>query len=285
LTPVFRTMAIFRRRVKNFRKEPLKVKVNRIIYSRWVKLILLALFSYTLFIGGRLFYQGLLNAPYLQIREIKVDGVKRVSREEVLELANVRPGDNILAIDVRGMERKIKNHPWVEGVKVGRHIPERTLWIDIHERTPVAFLNLDSLYMVDDKGNVFKRASLEDAFDMPVISGLSSIEDVKEDKGLILEAIDLIHLLSTGGPSGREATLSVEEVSEIKVDNTYGLTLYTLTEGVRIEIGRGNLPERMERLDRVLREIGGLAGVEAIDLNYDRDVVVKLKTHSSSRNL
>lgn len=269
-------MAIFRRRAKNFRKEPLKVKANRIIYSRWVKLTLLALFCYTLFIGGRFFYQGLLNAPYLQIREIKVDGVKRVSREEVLELVNVRPGDNILAVDVRGMERRIKNHPWVEGVKVTRHMPDR-LWININERTPIAFLNLDSLYLVDDKGNAFKRAGLEDELDMPVISGLSGIEDVKEDKGLILEAIDLIHLLSTSGPFGPEATLSVEEVSEIKVDRLYGLSLVTLTEGVRIDVGRGNLPKRLERLDRVLREIGGLAGVEVIDLNYDRDVVVRLK--------
>ncbi|MBI5286571.1 MAG: FtsQ-type POTRA domain-containing protein [Deltaproteobacteria bacterium] len=262
---------MFRKKAKNYRKKvPLKARIRGAIHSRWLRGISVVSLFGALFILGGLLYHQLLNAPYLEIKEITINGVKRVSREDVLELMGTRPGDNILAIDIRGVGNRIKTNPWVEDVRVGRNLPDR-LSVEVKERNPVAFLNLDALYLLDNKGNAFKRAALEDELDMPVISGLNGMTGVEEGRELLLEAIELIHLLSGRHPFG------LGDVSEIRVDRLYGLSIYTITDGVKIEFGRGSLPKKLERLDRVLIEVGGLAGFLRISLNYDKGVIVRFR--------
>jgi cell division septal protein FtsQ len=69
----------------------------------------------------------------------------------------------------------------------------------------------------------------------------------------------------------------LRNVSEINVDAEYGLTLYTLAEGVRLELGRGAFEEKLRAFEKVVRARGGsLEGIETINLNNDHEVVVRL---------
>ncbi|MBI5892303.1 MAG: FtsQ-type POTRA domain-containing protein [Deltaproteobacteria bacterium] len=228
----------------------------------------------TIFVSGRIFYQELLNAPFLQIKEININDVKRVSKDEVLELAEIGLGDNIIAVDIAEIKKRIKKHPWVETVKVNRKMPDKLL-IDIKERTAAALINLDSLYLIDNSGSIFKRASIEDDVDLPVITTDVAKEEIEDDErasSLIIEAIDLIGLLN-----GREK-FGLDMVSEIKIDTVYGLTLYAMDSGTRIEIGSNNLQEKLLMFDRVFQEFGSsFSGIESVDLNYGKKVVVRLR--------
>lgn len=267
------------KKAKNFKKrESLKQRIKKTVSSERFKKVFkgsLAFISIaTIFVSGRIFYQELLNAPFLQIKEININGIKRVSSDEIVELAEIGLGDNIIAMNIAEIKKKIKKHPWVDTAKVNRNMPDKLL-IEIKERTAVALINLDSLYLIDDSGSIFKRASIEDDVDLPVITTDVAKEELEDDEkasSLIIEALDLIGLLN-----GREK-FGLDMVSEIKVDTVYGLTLYAMDSGTRIEIGSNNFQEKLLMFDRVFQEIGNsLLRIESVDLNYGNKVVVRLK--------
>lgn len=266
----------FKRKPCNFkRKEPLIKRITRILKSRGaVRIVKTGAYIATalLFVfGARHLYQGLLKSPYLAIKEIKVNGNKRVSSAEILELAGVKARDNLLKINTNEIKKNIRFNPWVSEINVARNFPDRLI-IEIKERTPVAFINLDGLYFVDETGIIFKKASLEDDIDLPVITGITreDIEDGAKTSELAIKAINLIHLLAKTG------IFTNEELSEINVDRAYGLTLYTMQQGTRIELGDGDFEEKLARLERVIHARNGLAGVELVGLNYTKGVVVRL---------
>ncbi|MCK4846640.1 MAG: cell division protein FtsQ, partial [Deltaproteobacteria bacterium] len=93
-------------------------------------------------------------------------------------------------------------------------------------------------------------------------------EWVEEIKPKVLE---LLTILDEG-----TTRLKLTELSEIHGDPYYGLTLVTLNDGVKIDIGNEDFREKLARLDKVLEIRKGLSsGIESIYLNSDRGVVVR----------
>lgn len=272
----------FRRRPRNIkRREPLiqrmgrRIKLGDILRSLKVGI---SLISIVLIVYGVWhIYNELLTSSYLKIKEVKVVGNIKLSRSEVLELSGIAIGDNILARDSGDIKGNIKANPWIADVRVKRNFPDRVS-IEIQERKPVAFINLDGLYYVDETGIIFKKASLGEDVDLPVITGLTK-EEIEEQGAvseLAIKAVNLLHILA------ENTALELENLSEINVDKTYGLTLYTMREGTKIEFGGDGFREKLDILDKIIKSRNGFAGLEFIALNYNRGVVVKLNSSETS---
>lgn len=272
----------FRRRPKNIkRREPLiqrmgrRIKLGDILRSLKVGI---SLISIVLIVYGVWhIYNELLASSYLKIKEVKVVGNIKLSRSEALELSGIAVGDNILAIDSGDIKDNIKANPWIADVRVKRNFPDGVS-IEIQERKPIAFINLDGLYYVDETGIIFKKASLGEDVDLPVITGLTR-EDIEEQGAaseLAIKAVKLLHLLA------ENTALELENLSEISVDKIYGLTLYTMREGTKIEFGGDGFKEKLDILDKIIKSRNGFAGLEFIALNYNRGVVVKLNPSETS---
>lgn len=267
---------VFKKKPRNFkRKEPLPRRVSRTLKSRGAARILkvsACLASVAVIVFGAFYlYHELLKSPYLAIKDIKVSGNARVSRAEVLEMAGVNIGDNLLKINAAEIKKNLRLNTWVSKVNVARNFPDK-LNIAVKERNPIAFISLDALYFVDETGTIFKRASIEDDIDLPVITGLAK-EDIEQEaktSELAISAVNLIHLLADKG------IFADDELSEINVDKAYGLTLYTMQQGTRIELGEGDFTDKIARLEKVIRSRNGLVGIEFIGLNSNRGVVVRL---------
>src|SRR3990167_6856315 len=232
---------VFKKKQRNFKKrKPVRKRIVRTLKSRGVVRILKTgmyiLPIILLMFGAWHLYHELLKSPYLAIKEIKIAGNRKVSMAEVLELAGVNVGDNLLKVNVAEIKKSVRLNPWISEVRVARNFPDR-INIEIKERKPIAFINLDGLYFVDETGIIFKKISLEDELDLPVITGLKreDIEEGAKTSELAIQAVNLLHILAKKG------IFANEELSEINVDKTYGLT-----------------------------------GVELIGLNYNKGVVVKL---------
>ena len=267
---------VYRKKQRNAKKkEPVANRLKKTIESRdtvnAIKLGICVISGLLIVFGALHIYNELLKSSYLSIREIKVTGNMRLARAEILELAGVDIGDNLLAIDITNIQKNIRLNPWVAQVKGKRDFLDG-LSIDIKERNPIAFINLDALYLVDEAGVIFKKASLEDEIDLPVITGLTR-EDIEEENAkseFAIKAVNLIHLLTN------RTVFEVDYLSEINIDKTYGLTLYTMREGTRIELGNDNFAEKLDRLERVIKSRNGLEGIEFVGLNHDKGVVVRL---------
>jgi cell division septal protein FtsQ len=220
-----------------------------------------------------IFFGYLYTSPYFRVERIVVSGENRLSEIEVLNLARIDKGTNILGIDLRRVSDRIEQHPWIQKAFVKRELPQRII-INVTERVPVAMINLDRLYLVDKKGIVFKEVGPEDTFDVPVLTGLES-EDLAANerisRRLIEKALTIIDEVDKRG------TLGVDQISEINMDPYAGLTIFTLEDGTQVKLGFDDYEQKLDHLKKViadLQERGEKA--EYINLNYGEKVYVKL---------
>ncbi len=213
----------------------------------------------------------------LRIHVVRFVGLARATPAELLELSPVQRGDHVLLADTDLVAAALRRHPWVAAVEVARELPS-TLVVRVVERRPAALVDLGGLYLVDDKGEVFKRAVPGDGLDLPVVTGISReawIERRAEVEPLLSAALAL---LARWAERGLDRTAPV---SEIHIDPDFGTTLWAGEDGLEVRLGHGDLPEKLDRLERVLSALaadGQRAEVLHLDNRRRPDwVAVRLK--------
>jgi cell division protein FtsQ len=255
------------------KRRPLRVVRDglRALAARWRGATAIALTAVTA--GGLAFWAS--RTPCLSVREVLVNRTARLTAAEVLDLVHVRAGQNLLALDLDDVRRRIEEHPWVARAYVRRVLPGR-LVVRIEEREPVAIVHLDDLYYLDGLGRVFKKVLPgRDPMDYPVITGLTRrdvLEGVEADR-LLARALELIW-------QGRRGESTFGGLSEVKIDTAGDFTLVTEREGLVVRLGADRFPAKLERLAKVLAILGARSGqVARIDLGRDgRAVVQWMKT-------
>lgn len=228
------------------------------------------------------FFGYLYTSPYFRVERIVVSGENRLSEIEVLNLARIDKGSNILEIDLKRVSDRIEQHPWVQKAFVKRELPQKIV-IDVIERVPIAMINLDRLYLVDKKGIIFKEVGPEDAFDVPVLTGLESgylAANKSISRNLIEKALTIIDELDKRG------TLGVDQISEINMDPYAGLTIFTLKDGTQVKLGFDDYGQKLEHLKKVVADLQERSEkAEYINLNYGEKVYVKLAKTDLPRTL
>lgn len=217
-------------------------------------------------------YGVLAHTTFLRLDRIEVNALQRLPREEVIALAGVKPGDDMLTMKLSRIGEQLMKNPWAEKVKVRRYFPH-TLAIEITEREPMAIVNMGYLYYLDKKGDVFKPLNEGDRLDYPVLTGVTE-EDMGKDPAGSREALKgalaLINLLNGG------KVLALSDISEIHYDKGYGFTLFTVRGGVPVKLGNGGFDEKLARLARIYHDLQAqLPVLEYIDLDYSDKIIVK----------
>ncbi len=269
---------IKKKRGRNRRRtDPFVVKAKRFLL-RSLKVFMVAVVVSGLAFSGWKLYNLFITTQYLEIKTINLVGARRVSLDEAVALSGIRKGSNLFAFKYSQAIKGLKTHPWVASASL-RRSPPHTVSIELKEREPIALVKTDAMYVMDGGGNIFARYSRADQVDLPVVTGLERGRPVTGDRavgsgvGAVVDAsvLELIRILD--GRTG----FNFRNVSEINVDPEYGLALYTLAEGVRLELGHGAFEEKLRAFEKVVRARGGsLLGVEAMNLKSGHEVVVRL---------
>jgi len=253
-------------------REPLIKRGIRAL-ARFAKVAAVLVAVPALAYGGWLAYREITTSERLAIEKIEIAGTRRVSDDDIYDLAGIEQGDNILSFRESTVAENIKRNPWVEDVNISRSLPSKVI-IEVTEREPLALVKLDTMYVMDSSGVVFKKFSGSDVLDLPVITGLT-MDGLKESTGE-LEA-GLLELIRT--LKGREG-FNLAKVSEIHADRVFGLSVYTLDEGVRLDVGLSGFAPKLASYEKILKTRGGsLNGIEAMDLNNYREVVVRFSAN------
>ncbi len=196
-------------------------------------------------LGG---WRLLAGSDLLRIREVRFVGMRRATAAELAALATVKAGDNLLAADIEALEQAVARHPWVKSAEARRRLPP-AVEVQVEERTARALVDLGGLYLVDREAQVFKRAAPGDGLDLPVVTGFTRDDYLKRRRDLEPLLAGALALLDGYARAGLSAFGSV---SEIHVDPDEGVTLYLGAEATQVLLGVGDLPQKLERLRRVL---------------------------------
>lgn len=223
-------------------------------------------------------YRYALTTPRFAIQNVEVSGNQRLSRARVAEVAGIRTGQNIFATDMETLQRRLLDEPWIRTAQVTRDIPN-TLQITIKEYEAAALANLeDVLYLVTSEGEPFKQVTPGEAFDLPLITGLSSTEfarDRKREVERIGMATEVLKQYS------RLEQSRVHVAQEVHLQDDGRVTLVVGVRGLHLELGRDNFRKKLQMAGRVLAELGAKGGQpEAIFLDnetHPERVVVRLR--------
>jgi cell division septal protein FtsQ len=206
------------------------------------------------------------------LKSIEVTNTKHLTRDEILGLAGLETGKDLLGMDLKRMGEHILQNPWVETVRINRYFPD-TVSIVITEREPVAIVNMGYIYYLDHKGKVFKVLNQGDKLDFPVVTGLNEEElerDPQGTKEALEAACDLLKILHEKG------AFILADVSEIHYDKGYGFTLFTAAGSLPIKIGAGDFNSKVERFARIYQNLMvQLPSIHYIDLDFNDKIVVK----------
>jgi len=218
-------------------------------------------------------YKKILHSPYFQVRKIQVEGCVRHSPAQILHMAGIKPRVNLLSLDLKYICYCMENAPWIERATIKRILPDQ-LEINIIERKAVALINLNQLYLIDKKGTIFKKAEKEDVSAFPILTGITW-ENLMNHQSmytpLITQVLTLTDIMEKEG-------LPRATISEIHVDVTSGLTVFTTHHATQIEIGFPPFQQKCKRLCAILHDLEQKDLLpQTIDLNYSNKAFVKSK--------
>lgn len=216
--------------------------------------------------------RALRSTTFCRLKTIEVSTCKHMTREEILALAGVEPGKDLLRLNLRQMGEHITRNPWVETVRIRRFFPDG-LSIAVIEREPLAVVNMGFIYYLDKKGNVFKVLNQGDRLDYPIITGFSE-DEMNSDPAGTREALgatcELLKILREKG------AFILADVSEIHYDKDRGFTMFTASGALPVKIGSGDFSAKLERFARIYRELMAQRPLlQFIDLDYSDRIVVK----------
>lgn len=188
------------------------------------------------------------------VRAVRVNATVHTTQEALVQRARVEVGQNLFQVDLQRVQRSVSAEPWVKSARVRRELPG-TVIIDVVEREARALVSLGALYLVDEQGQVFKRATAAEAEGLPVVTGIDRevyLGDPQEAQEQVHEALQGLLSFRGAAESPRGGTPPLPDrppIGEVHVESNGEVTLYT-DKGVAIRLGHGDAAETRERLRR-----------------------------------
>lgn len=201
-------------------------------------------------LGGRQAIRHVIASPRFAVRDIRVGPTTHVDPEDLRALSGIRLGDRLLAVDPDAVAARLTTHPWVVSARVRRDLPA-ALSIEVTERHAVASALLGALYLLDDAGHPFKRATFDEADGLPVLTGIT-----REQYAAMRATSEAAFREALGLLATYAARPARPKLSEIHVDPRAGFTLVLLDGGGEIRLGRGDWNAKLDALDRILAAVG-----------------------------
>ena len=133
------------------------------------------LFVGAMSLGCIYIHDAILQCPLFDVKTITIDGLDRVTREEVLARTGLDKQANIFELLPDMLEKELNTHPWIRMATVKRRLLS-TISIKIEEQEPLAIVTIENLadIVINAQGAPFKEyePAKDDLTALPVISGV-----------------------------------------------------------------------------------------------------------------
>ena len=202
----------------------------------------------------RLFFEN----PDYQLRSIEVETDGTLQREHIMEVAQLREGENIFAVNLGRVRDRLQQLPQVDDAQVVRKLPGE-IDIKISERKPTAWITSekelndpfvsDAAFLVDARGVLMKeKRLLPEYLGLPLIAGCAA-EPL--EPGKTVESFETKAALELLRLSTRSFMQTRFQIREIDLSKGYCL-LVTDKNHTRVAFGFDNLDTQLQRLEQFL---------------------------------
>ncbi|MEE9386878.1 MAG: FtsQ-type POTRA domain-containing protein [Nannocystaceae bacterium] len=219
--------------------------------GRWLlRLGVTAGLAYGGLLAARSVHAYATTSSRFEARSLVYDPSPHVSDDRLRELLQLRPGTNILSLDLLALGEQIAAHPWVAEASVVRRLPD-TLEVRVREHRAAAVVLAGRFYLASDNGHLFKEVERGERGHLPVITGISRaliVDDRAEAETEVVRALDIVATYQQ---------VSRPRLGEVNLGASGDVTLYTAQAGTQLLLGRADLATKLRRYD-VLRSVDGV---------------------------
>lgn len=211
---------------------------------------------------------GPVVAGWFEIREVRVTGLRTVTRDEVMNRLQLDARATLLSISPNQLEARASAHPWIKSTSVSR-LPLHVLSVEIAERRPAAVLKTPSSgFLLDEEGVVLSVLAEQDRPELPVVVGV-------DPKRLLLGDDRLRHAAQSGIKLAGLLAQSLDGRPEVDMSDPEHAVAYV--QGMRFQFGSLPFDEQWERYRAVepVRRTGSGKGQADIDLRFSDKVIVR----------
>lgn len=111
-------------------------------------------------------------SPLFDITSIEVEGNYRVTENSIVNVADIKLGQNILRINKNSIKENIKKIAYIGDVTIRRYWPN-TILISVKEKDAIAQIKvIGTTIALDDKGLVLEAYSDNSVIDLPIIDNI-----------------------------------------------------------------------------------------------------------------
>lgn len=220
-----------------------------------------------------------LHSTVFNISKITVSGNQKVTSEEIIALAGIKPGENLFKINRELIERSVKMHPMVKNVQLIRHLPH-TVEIKIQERTSWAVIPYEDVFLlIDDEGYCLDKLNQLPSGNIPIITMEKMPARINLGQAVNPEAIKMIKTVWKSFDLDNR-----NNISQFYYQNSQkSLLIYTLA-GTEVRYGTlervtekaANFTEALKIEANLQKE--GKDQLDYVDLRFTGQPVVKTRT-------
>jgi len=114
-------------------------------------------------------YRWITAHEFFGLANLTVQGGKRLSPAEIAAMGGVGQGENVLAINIAEVQRRIAASEWVQSVAVTRVLPDG-LVIEVVEREPAFLVRLgEQLFYADANGQPIAAVGVDKFISLPLL--------------------------------------------------------------------------------------------------------------------
>jgi cell division protein FtsQ len=232
-----------------------------------------------------LIYNVITHCEYFRARELKIEGMQRLARQQVAQRAEVRVGHNILRIKLSEVRKRLLAHPWIAEAEVSREIPSSII-IRITEHSALAAVVLGGKrFLINQRGQLFKKWEPRERLNIPVINGLRLSDLTVYDNArphhirqALINSIPyraVMQILELGNRRG--SVLPNHQISRIRVDRQIGVTVYAYDRLKAISFGYSDYAGKyymLAKLMNFLKQQRNKIDFDRIDLSNLQRIVI-----------
>lgn len=234
-------------RYKKSVKQGRSIWTGRLVAGvKLISLVTAVLAASALFMAG---YAAVTQSDYFRAKTISVSGHSRLSRQTILSQAKLSSGDNLLAVNLQLVRKRLLAHPWIAAARVSREIPE-TIHIDIEEHACMAIVDLGRKFLLNRNGKIFKEYKRKDPHNLPVVTGITyfdlSLGDDAQSPAMT-HVLDVLRISQVKG-----SIIAYKEIQKVHWDPEMGISLTIWNDKRTIKLGVGQFEVKCGRLEQLL---------------------------------
>lgn len=260
---------MLRRQHRNHASVPRKLKDRPMWYLVQVSLCVAVVSAISL---G--FIDHIRKAPGLRVKTIRVEGIEKLTKEEVLACAGITSDDCIFLLSPWLIRHRLQKMASVYACEVERRFPDK-LTIRIQERTPLATLVVaNRMYVLDKEGNVLRELGPFETHVGVLITQPAGITTVEVGERITAPAVQ--GAINVYRAYARTQASKYLKLSEISAQQASRICMYCDDLKCEIRWGREDFEKQAWKLDVLWKARNGhLDSKEYVDLRFGDDIACK----------